>query len=126
MTYDGKFIYFIRVLRDDGPVKIGCSIYPMNRLVSLTTWCPYPLEIAATVPGDFEVERKVQNCFADLHTHREWFLPDPRLLAAIDRLKAGAALEDAIDLTDARGDVKAQHYRRRSEIIAAKRKQVAA
>lgn len=121
MSYGGKFIYFIRVRRDDGPVKIGCSWHPMDRLVSLTTWCPYPLDILATIPGDFTVERQVQNCFADLHTHREWFLPDPRLLAAVERLKAGVPLEDAIDLTDVRGDIKEQHYRRRSEITAAKR-----
>lgn len=124
--YDGKVIYFLACSGMVSPIKIGCSWQPMSRIISLSTWCPFPMEILATVPGDFELERKVQNCFADLHTHREWFRPDPRLTSAIERIKAGVPLGEAIDLADVRGDIKADHYRRRSEITAARRARVAA
>jgi len=58
-----------------------------------------------TVPGNFVLERNIQRCFADYHSHKEWFFPGERLLAAIAALKAGAKVEDVIDLKDIRGDI---------------------
>lgn len=98
-----SFIYFVRPVGAPGPVKIGCSESPEKRLETLMTWSPMPLEIAATVPGSFDLERNIHQCFADLYSHREWFFADDRITTVIERLRAGAAITEAMDLTDRRG-----------------------
>lgn len=109
-----QFVYFIKPVGMDGPIKIGCSWKPVDRLQSLACWSPYPLEIAATVDGGFSLEWNIQNCFADSHSHHEWFHATPRLLAAVEALKAGVPVHEAIDLNDTRGDLRAAHYAERS------------
>lgn len=37
---ESRFIYFLRPIGWDGPVKIGCSNYPMLRLNALMAWSP--------------------------------------------------------------------------------------
>lgn len=73
----------------------------------------------AMVPGGFDVETQVHSCFADLFLHREWFRPEPRLMDAIAKLQAGIPLAEAIDLTDVRGNIRAEEYRRRGETTRA-------
>lgn len=98
-----KYVYFIKPVGMDGPVKIGCSHNPASRLTTLATWSPFPLEIVATVPGGRDLERNIHQCFADLYSHREWFKADKRLTKAIRLLKKGASVEVAIDLNNKRG-----------------------
>jgi hypothetical protein len=114
-------VYFIRPVGQLGPIKIGYSDYPEARLLSLTTWSPVDLEIAATVPGDRDLEYRIQCVFADLHWRREWFRPDARLIAAVEKLRAAVPVEQAIDFTDIRGDLRVEHYLNRSRAIAARR-----
>ncbi len=100
-----RYVYFIKPVGMDGPIKIGCSNLPEGRLASLETWSPVPLEIIFTVPGDFKLERNIHDCFADAHSHREWFKATPKLVAAISALRAGRPLAEAIDLSARVGSI---------------------
>lgn len=78
-----KFVYFIRPVGMDGPIKIGCSHQPEGRLATFSPWSPYALELIGKVPGTLEDERFLHHCFADTHSHREWFHSSPKLREAI-------------------------------------------
>lgn len=94
-----QFVYFIKPVGMGGPVKIGCSYIPLRRLENLMVWSPYPLEIAATVDGDFELEIRLHTRFRHLHSHHEWFHEAPELTEAIERIKAGHPIDDAAQLS---------------------------
>lgn len=100
-----RYIYFMKPIGMDGPIKIGCSWFLQERLKSLSMWSPIPLEIIITHPGGLKLERNIHECFSDLHSHHEWFRADQRLIAAIDRLKSGQPIEQAINLADRRGSI---------------------
>lgn len=88
------FIYFLKPIDCDGPIKIGCSKWPAARLISLAHWSPIELELIARVPGDFKLESFIHRKFSYCRRHKEWFHAVPELVAAIDRIKAGeTALE---------------------------------
>lgn len=84
-----KTVYFIKPIGIDGPVKIGCSGCPADRRRSLEEWCPFPLEVVATIPGSFAIERRFHALFADSHYHGEWFNWSAELGHVIDAVKAG-------------------------------------
>ena len=92
-----KRIYFVRPIGMDGPVKIGCSIVPESRLHALWVWSPFPLEIVASIDGDFGLESKIHAHFAATHSHREWFRASPELTKLISDLHLGVPLDLAID-----------------------------
>lgn len=94
-----RLVYFIKPVGMDGPVKIGCSGNPRKRLSSLMSWSPFRLEIAATFPGEYDLEENLHQCFSDLHSHGEWFRPDPRLTETIKKLQAGMQIFAAVDLS---------------------------
>lgn len=84
------FVYFLRPIGQDGPVKIGSSVAPEVRLATYMHWSPLPLEIAATLQvAKRSVEGRFHSAFRHLHTHHEWFRADPALTAAIDAIRAG-------------------------------------
>lgn len=99
------YVYFIRPVGMVGPIKIGCSELPEGRLASLAAWSPYPLEIVVTIAGGIKLERNIHECFADLHSHHEWFRPGQRLLEAIDKLKRRVPIDQAVNLDDRRGTI---------------------
>lgn len=82
-------VYFIKPCGFRGPIKIGCSMAPLKRAQSLRAWCPFPLEILATIPGDGKLERRFHSQFAHLHEGSEWFTAAPELIAAVEEIKAG-------------------------------------
>jgi len=82
----GGLVYFIKPARMDGPIKIGHSWCPQDRLISLTAWSPWPLELIGAVKAESKDERFLHACFADCHSHREWFHSTPRLREAIFRI----------------------------------------
>lgn len=83
------FVYFIRRADGEGPVKIGCSQEPQNRLLALTAWSPYVLAIVASIPGDEALERRFHARFSAQHSHREWFSPSPELTLVMAQVAAG-------------------------------------
>ena len=94
-----SYVYFIKPVGMDGPIKIGVSTNPASRLDMLATWSPVPLELVAVIPGDAELERNIHECFADYHSHREWFAAGPRLASALAAIVSGAPVERAMDLS---------------------------
>lgn len=106
MTTKGSNIYFIRPVGMVGPIKIGCSNSVDDRLEGLAVWSPFKLEVIYTEKGNYALEQKIHQCFADYHSHREWFHPGERLLKAIGRLLSGETIEQAIDLSDVRGSIR--------------------
>ena len=72
-------IYFARV-GESGPVKVGCSTDPLQRLASLQTGHPERLSIIRLTDGDRREEGYYHLCFSDLHISGEWFRFDPRML----------------------------------------------
>lgn len=83
------FVYFVRREDDRGPIKIGCSYWPEERLKQLMCWSPYRLAIAATVPGDERLERRFHARFEHLWSHGEWFHVDAELARAVVEIANG-------------------------------------
>lgn len=84
-----RYVYFMRPVGSEGPVKIGCSVLPSKRLLAISAWSPHPLEVAAQTPGHFDLEAAFHARFEHLWTHGEWFRADPELTATIDAVAAG-------------------------------------
>jgi hypothetical protein len=101
-----EYIYFIKPVGQLGPVKIGTSWKPFDRLSQVMVWSPIPLEVELVIEGGEELERNIQDCFADCHSHSEWFFPHERLRVAIDRMKGGELVHDVVDLGKRRGNVR--------------------
>jgi hypothetical protein len=74
------YIYFLKPKKRPGPIKVGCSALPQSRLEIFMAWSPFPLEIIGKVPGTLKDEGFFHRCFADCHSHGEWFRATPRLL----------------------------------------------
>lgn len=78
-----KHVYFMRPIGMNGPVKVGCSKTPENRLKSLDIWSPFPLEIIASVEGDGADERALHWHLREERQHGEWFSWSPKLARLI-------------------------------------------
>lgn len=84
-----SYVYFLRERDRFGPVKIGCSGVPHARLEAYHAVAPYPLELAATVPGDRRLEMRFHQHFRRFHSHHEWFHPAAPIYLAIEQVAAG-------------------------------------
>ena len=84
-----SWVYFIRLRSMVGPVKIGWSAHPEKRVLELSEWSPYPLAVAARIPGRHREEAQFHAMFADQASHREWFHPSAKLDAVIAEIAAG-------------------------------------
>lgn len=103
-----NYIYFIRSVGQDGPIKIGFSCYPENRLLTYMSWSPIPLEIVAKVAVPVNrpqqrgpaqrLERQFHERYGAWRLHHEWFSPHPQLLADIDAINSGTF--DTADLPE--------------------------
>ena len=103
------FVYFIKPIGMPGPIKIGYSKQSESRLAGLLVSSPLPLEIIAKIPGTTTVERTLHACFADTHSHCEWFRPSARLVAAVDAIRRGVPVDEAVDLAKATGVIKVEY-----------------
>jgi hypothetical protein len=109
MTVAERFVYFVRPVGQDGPIKIGVANVPTKRLAQIMAWSPVDLEILVTVPGNGALERNLHECFAYAHVRGEWFSPVSDLLKGIASLKQGAAVEEAFDLSNRTGSLWKKH-----------------
>lgn len=114
-----KLIYFLKPVGMDGPIKIGCSRHPAHRILSIAPWVPFPLEILATIPGGFDLERNIHECFAKSHSHSEWFHASPRLAKLVKDLAAGVSIHQALDLAAREGPL--PHGKKGSKLPASTR-----
>jgi len=89
-------VYFTRPVGMSGPIKIGCTTNIENRLSSLSTWSPFPLELILTIPGDTRLEGTIHDRFARDHLHREWFSPSDGLLTFIRRVISGEDVDTVL------------------------------
>lgn len=89
-----KYIYFLRPIGMDGPIKIGCSVTPAQRLRSVEIWSPLKLEIIASAPGIMRHENFLHHKFAANRLHGEWFTPSPALLGIINHVQATGELPE--------------------------------
>lgn len=103
-----KHIYFIKPKGMDGPIKIGCSDKPAKRLITLSAWSPFELEIIGMVPGGFTDESNLHRRFSDLHTRREWFMSSPLLRQTIERILAGTPIAEACRAISEKKSIKGQ------------------
>jgi len=103
MNPDFGYVYFARPVGMLGPIKIGFTGNPDQRIDLLTRGSPFPIEYAVVIRGCFTLESRLRHCFADARSHSEWFHPVPRLLELIAKLKAGVPVQQAIDLSKRTG-----------------------
>lgn len=80
-------VYFIQ---SGDLVKIGTSTNVHERLRTLRTMSPLPLELLAIAAGSHTEETAVHARFAHLRQHGEWFAVTPELLAFIAEVRATA------------------------------------
>lgn len=106
-----KYLYFIKPVGMDGPIKIGYSQLPTERLLSLSVWSPFVLEMIGTAPGGSREESFLHQRFANLHTHREWFNSSPLLRGTIARILAGETVEAACVEIQKAGSIRNQKRR---------------
>lgn len=86
---DGKsYVYFIG--GEEGAIKIGVSIAPVERLIAMQMGCPIKLSILAKVEGAVVLEKKYHARFGEHRSHGEWFHRHPDILAEIARLNRKA------------------------------------
>ena len=76
----------VYVLRAGDFIKIGkASGNAENRVTSLQTGCPFPIEVLAVIPGGLEREARLHRVFSSLRAHGEWFHASPSLIRFIRR-----------------------------------------
>lgn len=76
------YVYFIQG-EDGGPIKIGWSESPEDRLSALQTGYPARLVLLGTIPGERALEGKTHRRFRHLRLHNEWFRPAADLVRFI-------------------------------------------
>lgn len=91
-----RFVYFIKPIGMDGPIKIGCSAMVDGRCLALAFWSPFPLEVVAQIYGDERLESRFHNQFKHLHERQEWFSAAPELIETIASVKAGTFNVDTL------------------------------
>ena len=84
-----KLVYFMRPEGFDGPVKIGCTKDLPGRLRSAACWSPFPLEVIATIEGDYDLEHRFHALFAADHDRLEWFRWSNEMSAVVAAINAG-------------------------------------
>ena len=90
MIHTRYHVYLVRALNK---IKIGCSINPIDRIMRVTEWVPFPCATLAIVPGCYKMEAALHSMFADEWSHGEWFEASPRLVEFAARMGRGEAVE---------------------------------
>lgn len=111
-------LYFVQA-GDNGPVKIGYSRSPKNRIMTLGTARADRLTVLAITDGDRAAEKAAHARFAHLLQRNEWFSPSEELLAYCRSLPP--ALESLVGKRPKTQDVKqsSSSYRRRTRVEVA-------
>lgn len=84
-------VYFIQV-GADGPIKIGYSLRPEERVKAIQADMPWPIHLIGCVPGNPATERIIHVFFAAHRIRGEWFHPHPDVLAMSRNLLAALEL----------------------------------
>jgi len=89
-------VYFLRQVGGTGPVKIGVSKWPEERLATYQRWSPVPIEIVASMSGDHKLERRLHSKFEHLHLYHEWFRWAPEMAALVSSVLDGTFTPDGL------------------------------
>lgn len=106
-----KYVYFLKPKNMDGPIKIGCSDAPINRLMTFAVWSPFPLELIGSVPGKYQDEQFLHQCFYDVHSHLEWFHSTPLLREIVAKIIAGGSVDVVREIIAPKGSVRKKAHR---------------
>lgn len=91
-------VYFFQ-LENAGPIKVGVSEKPLERLKQIQSANPYKVNCLFFFNTKYPVESYIRNKFKDSNLEGEWYKPSRKLLCLINKLKIGKALViDARDL----------------------------
>jgi hypothetical protein len=82
-------VYFLRPIGMVGPVKIGSSRVPHERMMTCSNWSPFPLGLVAAVTGGVDLEQRFHALLRDHHSHGEWFFPTKEVMAVVEAVIAG-------------------------------------
>lgn len=99
-----NYVYFLRPIGAEGPVKIEQSRCPLIRLKAISSWSPVELEIAAHTPGARGLEARLHALFAKERLHGEWFSSSVALSALITDIQRGEFDADSLPSERVRGD----------------------
>ena len=84
---DPLYIYFIQE-GDNGPIKIGISRDPENRVRAIQVSCSKTTKLLCSVLGTVEKESALHEQFKNIRLHGEWFKPSKELVDFIAKLKS--------------------------------------
>lgn len=94
----GGFIYFMKPVNLNGPIKIGHTVMPDHRLCVLGYWSPFELEFIGLHEGTIGDEWNLHTKFASYRLHNEWFLPSDEMNDCLAKLSGGVPLREAFSL----------------------------
>jgi hypothetical protein len=77
------FVYFVQ-MGEDGPIKVGQTTKPLQRLESLQNGNPYPLRFTRIEIWPGSQECYIHGIFKDYRLRGEWFRRHPALAAIAD------------------------------------------
>ena len=97
MNRSDKNIYFLRPVGAQGPVKIGSSVRPLQRLRDYQIWSPVLLELAACCPCRSNTEVYLHRHFLDTWMHGEWFAWSEELEGLISHIAVHNDLPEWVD-----------------------------
>lgn len=97
-----QYVYFVKPVCAEGPIKIGCSRYPSARISTIGLWSPVRLELVASAKGSFAHENALHRKFAAQRLHGEWFEYSASLGLIIDHVVKRGKLPNVGKLTDGR------------------------
>jgi hypothetical protein len=90
-----SYVYIIGQAHD-GPVKIGVSTKPRNRLHALQASNPAKLRILAKFRGDRDLEAAVHRLLGAYRLQGEWFERSVAVRTFIDNVLRGIAIEGMV------------------------------
>jgi len=90
---DSCYVYF--AAWEDGPIKVGISSSPTNRLAGLQTGAPYPMQLLGTILfSDRQIasreEAGILNHWRHQRQHGEWILRSPEFLDYVQQRLASS------------------------------------
>ncbi len=93
-----RYIYFIKPINADGPIKVGSAYSPEDRLKRLQSKSDDTLELVGYVPGIFPDETYILQQLFQHRSHGEWFFPTPEVTAAMQQVLAAGRVDRNIPL----------------------------
>lgn len=83
----GSQVYFFHCPKA-AVVKVGYAQNVPKRMESCQTWCPYPVVLLGTIPGDRQVEKQIHDHLYQWRALGEWFAYCDKVKEIIDSILA--------------------------------------